>query len=511
MKARSWLGLLAVITLGYLAASVSAVAKDSKVDVCHLHGEFHTIRVSTAAVAAHERHGDPGEGACSLYCDDLCFNGDFCTVDCDYLTETCITDGPPVDCDDSDPSTIDSCDPAVGCVYGESDCTDGLDNDEDSRTDCADPDCECVGGLTETQQLTAVGLGEDDYFGWAVSMSGDVAIIGAPGDMNWELGSAYIFRRVGQMWMQEAKISGSDPVYFQWFGQSVSISGNVALVGTNGGAAYVFRHDGQDWVEEPKIPGEFEHMFAYSVSLSGDTALIGAPTDDHAGSESGSAYVFRYNGGDWVEEAKLIPSDAAAHKWVGWTVSLFGDVALVGAPKTADLTGSAYVFRFDGQNWNEEAKLTASDAKVGAQFGIGVAVSGDVALVGSHRADGATESKAGAAYVYRYDDDLGWTEQAKLTASDGAEKDYLGEFVSLSGDYALLSTSGATGGKAYLFRYDGLSWVEERKMVASNGGPADTFGWGLCLSGDEAIIGARYHDGVGFDSGAAYYYDLSGL
>ena len=120
---------------------------------------------------------------------------------------------------------------------------------------------------------------------------------------------------------------------------------------------------------------------------------MGAPTDDDGFLNSGSAYVFRFDGANWVQEAKLTASDAAENARFGRSVSLSGDVALIGGPGDEDngvRSGSAYVFRFDGSNWVEEAELTASDAAAEDRFGLAVSISGDRALIGAgHRLGGS--------------------------------------------------------------------------------------------------------------------------
>ena len=137
--------------------------------------------------------------------------------------------------------------------------------------------------------------------------------------------------------------------------------------GVDSGSAYVFRYDGSDWVEEAKLTasdGAADDYFGGSVAISGDTAVVGAVCDDDNGRNSGSAYVFRYDGSDWAEEAKLTASDGAAYDYFGCSVAVSGDTAVVGASDDDDNgldSGSAYVFRYDGSDWTEEAKLTASD------------------------------------------------------------------------------------------------------------------------------------------------------
>ena len=158
--------------------------------------------------------------------------------------------------------------------------------------------------------------------------------------------------------------------------------------------------------------GAADDQFGGTVAVAGDRAVVGARFHDDNGDSSGSAYVFRYDGTGWVEEAKLTASDGAADDEFGGSVAVAGDTAVVGAPFHADngsTSGSAYVFRYDGTDWVEEAKLTASDGAADDQFGGLVAVSGDTLVVGAE-GDDDNGSFSGSAYVFHYDG-TGWVEE----------------------------------------------------------------------------------------------------
>ena len=310
----------------------------------------------------------------------------------------------------------------------------------------------------EEQKLAASDAASFDLFGVSVALSGDVALIGAQGDDDNGLGSgsAYVYRFDGLTWVEEQKLTASDGATDSRFGASVSLSGDVALIGAEGddgftGSAYVFRFDGSTWVEEQKLAASdpaTSDFFGVSVSLSGDMALVGAQGDDGF---TGSAYVYRFDGSTWVEEQKLTASDPAASDFFGVSVSLSGDVALIGAQGDDGFTGSAYVYRFDGSTWVEEQKLTASDAAGEDRFGVSVSLSGDVALIGASVDDGST----GSAYVYRSDGST-WAEEQKLTASNAAAGDLFGISVAVNGDVALIGARddddhGSNSGSAYVF------------------------------------------------------------
>jgi hypothetical protein len=338
------------------------------------------------------------------------------------------------------------------------------------------PVCAAFDALTAVQQakLTAEDAAAGDFLGNSVSQGGDTALVGAysDADAGENSGSAYVFLRDGAgNWSQQAELTAEDAAASDAFGYSVSLSGDTALVGAPGdddagelsGSAYVFVRDGAgNWSQQAKLTaadaaaGDFGH----SVSLSGDTALVGARFDDDTVERSGSAYVFLRDGaGNWSQQAKLTAADASRSDFFGDSVSLSGDTALVGALGADE--GAAYVFLRDGAgNWSQQAKLTAADAAADDFFGESVSLNGDTALVGALGA-GAGEG-SGAAYVFLRDGAGNWSQQAKLTAAEPAEFDRFGDSVSLSGDTALVGASEDNGasiteGAAYVFT------LEERR------------------------------------------------
>ena len=190
------------------------------------------------------------------------------------------------------------------------------------------------------------------------------------------------------------KLTASDAGWGDHFGTSVSISGDSAIVGAHhndGGAAYIFKNDGSgSWNEVQKLTGS--GGLGYSVSISGDIAIGGAWGLDQA-------YIFREDGsGSWNEEAKLIDPDPRSNNHFGVSVSISGDYAVIGA--TNDPDGEAYIFKRDGSgSWNELQTLTASRTTPGNQFGVSVSISGDNAIIGAIFTDDDGEN-SGSAYAY---------------------------------------------------------------------------------------------------------------
>ncbi len=265
---------------------------------------------------------------------------------------------------------------------------------------------------------------------------------------------------------------------------------------------------------------EVGDLFGRSVSLSGETGLVGAMGDRHNGGNSGSAYVFRSLGtasGTVNQQVKLIPSDGAAGDLFGWSVSLSEKTALIGAMYGSS-SGSAYVFRdLDTASGavNQQVKLMASDGAADDLSGFSVSLSGTTGLVGAVSDDGNV-SDSGSAFVFRNLNTVGGTvtEQVKLTVSDGASGDNFGHSVSLSGTTGLVGArrdddNGINSGSAYIFRnLDTVSGTvtQDVKLLASDGAADDEFGHSVSLSDTMGLVGA-YQDGDnGARSGSAYLF-----
>ena len=377
--------------------------------------------------------------------------------------------------------------------------------------------------LTEDAKLLPADGTVGDTFGSSVSIDGNVAIVGAQNDDDdgASSGSAYVFRYNGTAWSQEAKLTAFDGAASDAFGRSVSIHGDVAVVGSPGdddggfgsGSAYVFRFDGTLWNMEAKLTAADAaggDGLGTSVFCHGDVVLSGAPGDNGA---AGSMYVFRFDGTTWAQEAKLTAIDAAAGDALGFSVSIYGDAAIGGARLDDDAglnSGSAYVFRFDGTSWSQEAKLVASDGFGSDNFGISVSIDRDVAVVGSFLGDGGAFN-SGAAYVFRFDG-TSWTEEAKLVASDAATGDQFGLSVSNCRDIVVIGAladddNGVNSGSAYMFQFDGTSWTEVVKLVASDGASGDRLG-GAVSACENAVLASIGDDDLGSFSGSAYVFML---
>lgn len=369
-------------------------------------------------------------------------------------------------------------------------------------------------------EITGSKPSAGDKFGYSVSMDGDTAVIGAFLDhteAGTSAGSANVFVRQGSNWIWQAQLLAEDAAAGDNLGSSVSLEGDTALVGaqrdvdagSDSGSAYVFVRSGTSWSQEAKLvagdAGSGDY-FGVSVSLDADTALVGAHLDDDGSSSSGSAYVFVRSGNSWSQQAKLLAADAHQSALLGYSVSLDGDTALVGAFGG----GAAYIFVRDGTTWSEQAKLLAGDAASGDYFGRSVSLDGDTALIGADREDeGGGDS--GAAYIF-VRSGTSWNQEAKLVAGDSGNSNYFGYSVSVDGDMALIGayqgeSAGYTSpGAAYVFVRNDTSWDEQAKLTAEEPGSRDRFGNSVCLNGDTAIIGGPDNNNYASDSGSAYIF-----
>ncbi len=387
-----------------------------------------------------------------------------------------------------------------------------------------------------TGSFTAADGAADDQFGYSVALDGDTALVGVYLDdvgANSDQGSVYVFIRSGASWTQQAKLTAGDGAANDGFGWSVALDGDTALVGVSWGdvgsnrhqgSAYVFTRNGSSWTQQAKLTagdGAAFDRFGVSVALNDDTALVGAYLDGvDANSRQGSAYVFTRCGSSWTQQAKLTAGDGAAHDQFGVSVALDGETALVGAyyddVGANSNQGSAYVFTRSGSSWTPQAKLTADDGLESDLFGWSVAVDGDTALVGAVTDDVGTNSSQGSAYVFTRSGSS-WTQQAKLTAGDGAVDDEFGHSVALDGDTAMVGArfddvgANFNQGAVNVFARVGLNWTEQAKLTARDGKRIDIFGKSVALDGDTAVVGAYSDDvGVNSDQGSAYVFIRSG-
>ena len=389
---------------------------------------------------------------------------------------------------------------------------------------------------SQQQKLVADERAAGDFFGRSVALDGETALVGAHWANvggNTNQGAAYVFTRSGASWSQQQKLAADDGAAADQFGISVALSGETALVGadlanvggnSNQGAAYVFARSGASWSQQQKLvanDGVDNDFFGISVALDGETALVGAILANVGGnSNQGAAYVFTRSGANWSQQQKLVAADGAAGNEFGISVALDGETALVGtiwATVAGNAgQGAAYVFTRSGTNWNQQQKLVAADGAASDQFGRSVALDGDTALVGAHRANIGANSDQGAAYVFTRSG-ANWSQQQKLVAPDGAAGDRFARSVALDGETAVVGAFQAnvggltSAGKFYATTRGPTPWPLIGSNVANDGAAGDNFGISVALDGETALVGATQATiGSNIRQGAAYVFTRNG-
>ena len=374
----------------------------------------------------------------------------------------------------------------------------------------------------ELQRVLPADNRRGDQFGSSVGVSGDFAIVNArfdnsPYDDSRGIarGSAYVLRFNGSKWVEHSKLTASEGVAWDSFGVAVAIDGNHAIVSTRC-AAYVFHYDGNDWSEQDKLvlPEDYAGCgLSRPVSLSGDYAIVGVPGDNEHGTGTGAAYVFVRNGRTWSLQAKLSAPNVSGF---GRSVSISGKHALVGVDNDFSVyggAGAAYMFvRKDGI-WTLQDKLTSLEydkSRTNDEFGNAVSVNGNYAVVGAFWDTNDTSPYAyrnpGSAYVFvRYGNK--WVKQARLIAPNQEESRWFGRQVSISEQYAIISAQHYRDGPIHVFAREGSTW--QHFATINNVAGFNAFGLSTDISGEHIAIGAPYEgEGNGFETGAAYFYEL---
>lgn len=307
---------------------------------------------------------------------------------------------------------------------------------------------------TQQAQLVANDGTAGDEFGWSVALDGDTIVVGADADdvfANIDQGSAYVFVRSGTTWTQQAHLFASDGSARDrdYFGNAVAIQGDTAIVGAylndsfnvNQGSAYVFVRSGTTWTLQQHLfaaDGTIAQEFGSAVALDNDTAAIGAWSDTIGGNtQQGSSYVFIRAGTTWTQQAKLTAVDGHAQDFFGGSVAISADTILVGSDwhdvGANGNQGAAYVFIRSGTSWSQQQQLTAGDGAASDEFGHAVALLGDTAVIGAWMHDVTAAVDEGSAYTFIRSGTT-WTQQQELTAADSAAGDQFGTSVALSGN-----------------------------------------------------------------------------
>jgi FG-GAP repeat len=320
----------------------------------------------------------------------------------------------------------------------------------------------------EQAKLTAADGNDNDNFGRSVSISGSYVVVGAENDdvgIDVNEGSAYVFFRTGTSWTQQAKITATNGVADDFFGNSVSISGSYIAVGARGddvganvneGSAYFFVRSGVNWTQQDQVIAPFgsaDDEFGFSVSISGDYAVVGAPYDDYLGNtNSGTAHIFLRNGVNWVFQQTVFST--IDDDLLGYKVSINGDIIVVGIP--TQFNTPPYRVKFYKRNgilWDSYDGISTLDLilnEATAGFGRhGLATFGNYTIIGSPQSTYQGQTK-GMAFLFKTPSPVGsgtWFFIRKIADPLGLLAYHAGWSAAVSNTYCIVGAPGSNGQK----------------------------------------------------------------
>lgn len=333
----------------------------------------------------------------------------------------------------------------------------------------------------------------------------------------------------------DCKLVAPDGAAGNFFGGSVALDANVVTIGAVGhdengfssGSAYVYRFDGATWVAEQRLTasdGAADDFFGAALAVDGDLIAVGANMDDDPAANSGSAYVFRFDGSAWVEEEKLTTlSGTSENDFFGSAVAVEadlvdGDVIAVAAPgeNFIFVSGVVYMYRYDAMTmlWTQEQRIVPI-ASISRSFGTALSLDAGVIAIGDNGFNSfqTNPGTTGSVDIYRFNSGTSnWDFEQLLVAFDGATDDLFGGSVSLKGNVLVVGAGGSDSagpesGSAYVYRFNGTTWDQEAKLTPDAGASEDDFfGGSVSIGTNLIVIGAQNDAGSAFRSGSAYVY-----
>lgn len=386
-----------------------------------------------------------------------------------------------------------------------------------------------IGTTTASEKLQVAGnIKADTIKPTAIKLlpnagSGKILTSDAAGNASWQINNAGAAGNVGfGDWgdCSVQNISGYNPVVASDglngdnFGNNVSISGNFAIIGAyadnvgvnaDQGSAYIFFFNGVLWVQFQKLTandGAAGDLFGTDVSISGNYAIVGARSDDVTGADQGSAYIYFFNGAEWEFKQKVTAADGVAGDEFGWSVCIKGTQAIIGAWKDdagliTDL-GSAYIYAYDGVSWVLQRHLIAVDGLAGDHFGYSVGIDGNHSIIGAPDDDVSGITNQGSVYIFSFNGTT-WSQQGKFSRTAfQAANDNFGSSVSISVPYCVIGEpnySAADVGAVHLLTYTFGIWVYYQEINPPGIPTGSSYaGRDVFISGDYFIAGAPSAD-----------------
>ncbi len=377
------------------------------------------------------------------------------------------------------------------------------------------------------QKLVSSDLELYDGFGYDVAIDGNFAVVGAYNEgADWSAyGAAYVFQKVDGSWTQMQKLTAYDADLYDMMGYAVAISGDYIAVscymdddnGTDSGSVYIFHFNGSTWVFHQKLIGtevDAGDQFGNSLSMNGSYLVVGAFADATGGTNMGAAYIFALNGTIWTQTNRLTAYDGEAGDNYGVDVGIDGDTIIIGSSGDDDVAitaGAAYVYINSGRGWNFQTKILPVGLGYNSAFGKKLSLSGDFAAFGIDT-DDTYAINAGSVHIW-HRNGTAWSHYAVLYADVPGESYNFGSDVAIDGNYLVVGEwedelEGTLSGSAFIFNYNNSQWTQVKKLYSADGSYNSCFGYAVAISDKSVLIGAfGQTTGTLEYSGAAYAYE----
>ncbi len=378
-----------------------------------------------------------------------------------------------------------------------------------------------------TQSVRAWDGQAGDWFGYDLALSGDRMLVGIPYDdlVGGNSGSAGAFEFGEEGWAQRDIIAPTRGARGDYFGMAVAIDGERCVVGApwnndrapHAGAAYIFEWDGEYWYERARLyaeNGRANDNFGVSLDIDGERIVVGSRWGDGVLGNTGAAYVFEEQRGEWRQTAQLEGSDLTVGDEFGFRVAIEEDRVAVGAYAQEDQRGAVYLFDHNGSRWEQAVRLTAPEAVAGDCFGLALDISDGAVLIGAPWRDDVGED-SGTVYLYRKGFKA-WQLAEAWAMPDARGGEYFGCSVAMDSNAILVGAryggrSVAKSGAAFLATKLKAGWTEWTRLPRRNAVAEDAFGLAVALSDDHAVVATRELalDGTRDSSGVCSWYSLS--
>ncbi len=357
------------------------------------------------------------------------------------------------------------------------------------------------------QKVTASDGSDGARFGTDIDIFGNYAIAGAPGD-NQVRGAAYIFKFNGNIWEESAKLTAINGIPGDYFGGAVATDGDYAVIGAeydddkgdDAGAAYIFKRSGDTWTQQAKLTAgdaKEDDQFGNAVAIFSKYVAIGSVEDDPIG----SVYIFKWDGNAWTQTYKITP-DPSDVLYFGSSVALYNDTLMVGSPGgSPEYNGKFSIYTRNGENWDF---LYDYEGDYDELLGTDVALMDNTFVAGAPRYDSEPAENSGGVYVIKRNAG-GWMIHPPVYPPDCWYFDGVGVSVDIFEDYILAGSSDA--GEASIYRKTGNHWNFLMRLFHYDVDPLDLFGRAVALSSQYAMVSNPFDNNEHGDyAGSVYFF-----